>query len=64
MAKARVPDAKLTFNTDPVLGPVSKISAKWDLSIAAAKEDLGWEPAFTVESMADDLMATARAQKG
>jgi UDP-glucose 4-epimerase len=64
MAKSRVPDAKLTFNTDPVLGPVSKISAKWDLSIAAAKEDLGWEPAFTVESMADDLMATARTQKG
>jgi nucleoside-diphosphate-sugar epimerase len=62
MAKARVPDAQLTFNTDPVLGPVSKISAKWDLSIEAAKEDLGWEPAFTVESMADDLMATARAQ--
>jgi nucleoside-diphosphate-sugar epimerase len=62
MAKARVPDAQLTFNTDPILGPVSKISAKWDLSIAAAKEDLGWEPAFTVESMADDLMATAREQ--
>src|SRR5204863_9870747 len=30
MAKARVPDAQLTFNTDPVLGPVSKISAKWE----------------------------------
>jgi len=62
MARARVPDTQLTFNTDPVLGPVSKISARWDLSIEAAKEDLGWEPAFTVESMADDLMATARAQ--
>jgi threonine 3-dehydrogenase len=63
LARDRAPDAKLTFKTDPVLGPVSKISAKWDLSIEAAEEDLGWRPAFTVESMADDLMATARAQR-
>jgi nucleoside-diphosphate-sugar epimerase len=63
MAKSRVPDAQLTFDTDPQLGPVSKISAKWELSIASAEEDLGWRPAFTVETMADDLMATARAQR-
>ena len=63
IARSRVPDARLTFNTDPQLGPVSKISAKWDLSIAAAEEDLGWRPAFTIESMADDLMASARAQR-
>lgn len=63
LATARVPDARLTFNTDPLLGPVSKISASWDLSIRAAEEDLGWRPAFTVASMADDLMATARAQR-
>ncbi len=63
IARSRVPDAQLTFDTDPQLGPVSKISAKWGLSIEAAAEDLGWRPAFTIESMADDLMATARAQR-
>ena len=63
LAKSRVPDADLVFDTDPLLGPVSKISAKWDLSIKAAEEDLGWKPAFTVATMADDLMATARAQR-
>jgi nucleoside-diphosphate-sugar epimerase len=63
MARERNPEAPLTFNTDPLLGPVSKISAKWDLSIKAAEEDLGWKPAFTVQTMADDLMATARAQR-
>ena len=63
LAKSRVPDADLEFDTDPQLGPVSKISAKWDLSIKAAEEDLGWKPAFTVATMADDLMATARAQR-
>ena len=63
IARSRVPDAQLTFNTDPQLGPVSKISAGWDLSIEAAAEDLGWRPSFTIESMADDLMASARAQR-
>jgi threonine 3-dehydrogenase len=63
IARARVPDAQLTFNTDPQLGPVSKISAGWDLSIEAAEKDLGWRPSFTIESMADDLMAAARARR-
>jgi nucleoside-diphosphate-sugar epimerase len=61
IARARVPDAQLSFKTDPQLGPVSKISAGWDLSVQAAAEDLGWRPAFTVESMADDLMDSVRA---
>ena len=56
-----MPGYEPTFQTDPQLGPVSKISAKWDLSIRAAQEDLGWKPAFTVESMADDLISIARA---
>lgn len=63
IAKARVPSARFTFKTDAMLGPVSVISRDWDLSIAAAREDLGWTPAFTVESMADDLMAIARGDR-
>jgi nucleoside-diphosphate-sugar epimerase len=58
-----VPDARLTFKTDPQLGPVSTISKDRDLSIRAAEEDLGWRPSYTVESMADDLMAIARGQR-
>jgi nucleoside-diphosphate-sugar epimerase len=64
IARERAPDARLTFKTDPQLGPVSRISAGWDLSIAAAAEDLGWRPAFTMESMAEDLMGAARARRG
>jgi nucleoside-diphosphate-sugar epimerase len=63
IAQARVPSYQPTFATDPLLGPVSRISAGWDLSIAAAEEDLDWRPGFTVESMADDLMAIARGQR-
>jgi nucleoside-diphosphate-sugar epimerase len=63
LARARFADARLTFKTDPRLGPVSTISAGWQLSIEAAQEDLGWRPAYTVESMADDLIATVRAQR-
>jgi nucleoside-diphosphate-sugar epimerase len=63
IARQRVPDAQFSFKTDPQLGPVSKISRDWDLSIAAAERDLGWRPAHSIESMADDLMAIARGQR-
>jgi nucleoside-diphosphate-sugar epimerase len=62
IAQARAPGYAPVFETDPQLGPVSRISAAWDLSITAAEEDLGWRPAFTLESMADDLMAIARGR--
>jgi threonine 3-dehydrogenase len=63
LARARAPAARFAFKTDPALGPVSKISAGWQLSIEAAEADLGWRPAYTLESMADDLMAAARARR-
>lgn len=62
IARSRAPEAELVFKTDPQLGPVSTISKDWQLSIDAAEEDLGWRPSFTVETMADDLMAIARGQ--
>jgi nucleoside-diphosphate-sugar epimerase len=61
IAKRRVPDAQLTFEPEPNLAAVARISSHWDLSITAAEEDLGWRPAYSLESMADDLMATVRA---
>jgi nucleoside-diphosphate-sugar epimerase len=61
VVRQRVPNAQLTFKPDPQLAPVSRISRDWQLSIAAAKEDLGWQPAYTIETMVDDLMAVARS---
>jgi nucleoside-diphosphate-sugar epimerase len=61
IARRRVPDAELRFVPDPALAAVARISFHWDLSIDAAREDLGWQPAYSLESMADDLMATVRA---
>ncbi len=58
--RQRIPDAQLTFRPDPQLAPVSKISRDWQLSIAAAERDLGWKPAYTIDSMVDDLIAIAR----
>jgi nucleoside-diphosphate-sugar epimerase len=60
VARRRVPDADLTFAPEPALAAVARISYHWDLSIKAAEEDLGWTPAYSLESMADDLMATVR----
>jgi nucleoside-diphosphate-sugar epimerase len=63
IARRRVPDAQLRFAPEPNLARVGRISASWDLSIKAAEEDLGWRPAYSLESMADDLMTTVRAQQ-
>jgi nucleoside-diphosphate-sugar epimerase len=60
IVRKRFPDAQLSFKPDPQLAPVSKISRDWQLNIEAARRDLGWTPAFTIESMADDLIATVR----
>lgn len=61
IVRQRVPDAKLSFRPDPALAPVSRISRDWQLSIDAAERDLGWKPAYTIETMVDDLMATVRS---
>ncbi len=61
IVRQRVPDAQLTFRPDPQLAPVSRISRDWQLSIEAAERDLGWRPAYTIESMVDDLIATVRS---
>jgi len=60
--RKRVPNAQLSFEPDPQLAPVSRISRDWQLSIVAAEEELGWRPAYTIETMVDDLMAIARGE--
>lgn len=64
LVRRRIPDARLSFKPDPALAPVSRISRDWQLSIAAAERDLGWRPAYTIESMVDDLIATVRSDSG
>ncbi len=61
IVRRKVPDAQLTFKPDPLLAPVSRISRDWQLSIDAAERELGWKPAFTIETMVDDLMEIARS---
>jgi nucleoside-diphosphate-sugar epimerase len=63
IARRKVPDAKIEFRPDPSMAAVGRISWEWDLSIAAAAEDLGWKPAYSLETMAEDLMATARGER-
>ena len=63
LAKAKYPEAQVRFNPEPGMAAVGRISWSWDLSIAAAAEDLGWKPAYSLESMAEDLMATARGER-
>ncbi len=63
IVRQRIPEARFTFKPDPQLAPVSRISRDWELSIAAAERDLGWRPAYTLETMVDDLIATVRGER-
>ncbi len=63
IAKKRYPDAQIEFRPDPDMAAVGRISWDWNLSIDAAAEDLGWQPAYSLETMADDLMATVRGER-
>lgn len=63
IAKRKAPDARIEFRPDPSMAAVGRISWGWELSVEAAARDLGWRPAYSLETMAEDLMATARGEK-
>ncbi len=63
VARKSYPDARIEFRPDPDMAAVGRISWDWDLSIEAAAEDLGWRPSFSLETMAEDLMATVRRER-
>jgi nucleoside-diphosphate-sugar epimerase len=63
VVRRRLPHAEFRFAPDPALAPVSRISRGWQLSVAAAERDLGWRPAYTLETMVDDLIAMVRASR-
>lgn len=63
IARRRYPDARIEFRPDPEMAAVGRISWQWELSIEAAAEDLGWRPAYSLETMAEDLMATVRGER-
>ena len=63
LARRKYPDTKVRFNSDPAMAAIGRISWPWSLNIKAAEEDIGWKPAYSLESMAEDLMATARGEK-
>ncbi|MHB0870031.1 MAG: NAD-dependent epimerase/dehydratase family protein [Chloroflexota bacterium] len=63
IAKKRYPGAKIEFRPDPAMAAVGRISWDWELGVDAAAEDLGWRPAYSLETMADDLMGIVRGER-
>ena len=60
--RKRVPNAVLTFNPDPHKFARECISRDWQLNIAAAEAELGWRPAYTIETMVDDRWPSSAAK--
>jgi len=57
----RVPEAKFSYDVDPVK---REISASWpdNMDDSCAREEWGWNPKWNMESMIDDMLAAIRAK--
>lgn len=63
LAKRKYPEAMIEFRPDAAMAEVGRLSWNWELSTKAAADDLGWKPAYSLETMAEDLMATSRGER-
>ena len=63
LAKKKYPEARIEFQADPAMAEVGRLSENWELSTEAAADDLSWRPAYSLETMAEDLMATSRGER-
>jgi UDP-glucose 4-epimerase len=63
VVKERIPDAQFTYKPDPVIMSVVRGFKEWHIDCTRAKEDLGWEPAYTPDEMVDDIIRTVREGK-
>jgi nucleoside-diphosphate-sugar epimerase len=59
--KTKIPTARFSFKPDPVIMQVVEGYKEWDINCRRIERDLGWKPAYGVQAMADDIIATARA---
>jgi nucleoside-diphosphate-sugar epimerase len=60
--KSKIPGARFTIKPNPVVMAVVSGYKDWHIGCDAIKRDIGWEPAYGVKAMIDDIIATV--QKG
>jgi nucleoside-diphosphate-sugar epimerase len=54
--KKRIPEARYAFKPDPVVMQVVSGYKEWRISCRRIAEELGWEPAYDVETMVNDII--------
>jgi len=60
--KSRIPAARFTFKPNPVVMSVVSGYKEWHIGCDRIRRDIGWEPAYGVKAMIDDIILTV--QKG
>jgi nucleoside-diphosphate-sugar epimerase len=60
--KGRIPGARFTFKPNPVVMSVVSGYKDWRIGCDTILRDIGWKPAYGVQAMIDDIIATV--QKG
>jgi nucleoside-diphosphate-sugar epimerase len=61
--RKRIPNSQFTFKPDPVVMQVVSGYREWRISCRRIAEELGWEPAYDVDRMVDDIIDTVRGAK-
>ncbi|MDR0562381.1 MAG: NAD(P)-dependent oxidoreductase [Spirochaetaceae bacterium] len=58
--KKTLPDAQFTYAPAPDIMAVVSGYKEWTIDCTRAQREIGWSPSYTVEKMADDIIAQAR----
>jgi len=60
--KGRIPGARFTFTPNDVVMSVVSGYKEWRIGCDRIREDIGWEPAYGVEAMIDDIISTVKGE--
>ena len=61
--KSKIPSAKFTFKPNPVVMSVVSGYKDWHIGCEAIRRDVGWQPAYGVQAMIDDIIETVKQRK-
>jgi nucleoside-diphosphate-sugar epimerase len=61
--KSKIPGAKFTFKPNPVVMSVVSGYKDWQIGCESIRRDVGWEPAYGVQAMIDDIIETVQKRR-
>jgi nucleoside-diphosphate-sugar epimerase len=61
--KSKIPSARFTFKPNPVVMAVVSGYKEWHIGCERIRKEIGWQPAYGVQAMIDDIISSVRGRK-